>query len=104
MDMYTNKRPTMGTSAYTVRAAPVLKGTLVPKSGNAKGAVTPDAGTATRRQGVPQQACCSASYRIVAMQSYTQTDARVQANGRIMPRAMGVNRSFRASGIYGPMA
>ena len=95
MDRTTNKFPKVGNEAFSATPAPVLRGTLVPKKGNAKGGADPGAGTATHRGGVPQERL-GASYRITVGRSYTQTDARIQANGRIVPSATGVNQPFRA--------
>lgn len=102
--MSTNKFPKMGTTGYSASARPVSQGKLVSKKGNAKGGATPDAGTATHRQGVMQPAG-GASYRITAkLSGYAPENANVQANGRIVPPATGINNNFRRGGtMYGPM-
>lgn len=103
---YTNKFPKVGNEAYAVRAPAAGAGThtiLMSKKGNAKGGTTPDAGTATRKQGILQPVG-GASYHITVSKAYLQTDARTQANGRIMPPVRGSNRNFRTAAMYGPMA
>lgn len=94
MDKITTKFQKVGTEAFAATPAPVLRGKLASKGGNAKGGATPDAGTATHRDATTQDRL-GASYRITASKQYMATDARVQANGRVMPSAVGTNNLFR---------
>lgn len=103
-DVYTStaNRPRMGMTAQQLPAdtpsmSEVRKGYTVAKTGNAKGAAIPDAGTATHR-GQVMAATLGAQYRITARRApYMQTDARTQANGRIVPPAGGSQRNFRSA-------
>lgn len=94
-------RPTMGTSAQQLAVdSPSMKdvraGMTVPRRGLAKNDALPDAGTATHR-GQVSAATLGAQYRITARRApYVETDARTQANGRIVPSATGTSRNFRA--------
>lgn len=96
-------RATMGTEAYKLGVdQPSVKdlraGMVVPRSGNAKGGVDPGAGTATRRGQVMAQTTLGAQYRITAKRGpYSTTDARTQANGRIVPSVTGSSRNFRSA-------
>lgn len=109
MDKYTNtqKLPRQGTDAYKLgrnaSAKDVRPGMVVPKSGNAKGGMTPDAGTATHRGGVPQASLGPAFRVLVKRGGYDQTNANIQANGKIMPATTGSRQNFWAAGKYGPL-
>lgn len=98
--------PTVGNAAYSSKnrsATDVRPGMLVSKKNQSKGGMTPDAGTATHDRQVPQDAL-GAAYRITVARTYTPTNANVQANGRVMPSAIGSSMNFRAGGqTYGSM-
>lgn len=92
----------MGMSAITdfanAQAVPPLRGTLVPKTGNAKGDVDPYAIPGMEiRDNVPIQSPRSgASYRVKAVVPPTIDPAATatQANGRIVPSAMTRSASW----------
>jgi hypothetical protein len=102
---YTTTFPAMGTAAYALPAGGTLRpgdmrpGMVVPKKGAGVGGSNPDAGTAVRRRQV-MQPTSGAAYRITVNRRYEYTDANVQANGRIMPSAIGTKMNFR--GGQGP--
>lgn len=96
----TSNSPRMGTEAYRLGSVrQPEKGMSVPKTGNAKGGSIAEPATARYRRGVPQGAF-GAQFRITAKRtpySISDPQAPTQANGRIVPSAMGVNRNFRAN-------
>jgi hypothetical protein len=103
---YTNKFPKVGNEAYSSgapRTGDMREGMVVPKKSTV-GGVEP--ATAMRRTGIPYSAA-GAAHRITAFRTAaTQADeqAPTQANGRIMPSAVGSNNNFRSGGLtYGPM-
>lgn len=95
----TSSLPRMGTEAYRLGSVrQPEQGQIVSKAGNAKGGVAEPA-TARSRRGIPQGAL-GPQYRITAKRTpYNLSDAQAptQANGRIVPSAIGVNRNFRAN-------